>query len=96
MPFVQVVDAATREAYEALLDRADIGLSSLRLNALWTMAIVDLMAQGRPVLGPQFVAGVARAVAELGIGPPRPPLTGIGAAPLAEPGLLVEVEEPRL
>jgi len=96
MPFVQVVDAATREAYEALLDRADIGLSSLRLNALWTMAIVDLMAQGRPVLGPQFVAGVARAVAELDIGPPRPPLTGIGAAPLAEPGLLVDVEEPRL
>lgn len=41
---------------------------------------------------PQFVAGVARASAPLGIEPPRPPLTGIGVATLAEPGLLVEIE----
>ncbi|MEV7561996.1 RidA family protein [Streptomyces sp. NPDC089795] len=40
---------------------------------------------------PLFVDGVARAAAKLG--PlPAPPLTGIGVAALAEPGLLVEVE----
>jgi len=53
---VQVVDAATREGYQALLDRADIGLSPLRLNALWNMAIVDLMAKGRPALGYRYGA----------------------------------------
>lgn len=41
---------------------------------------------------PELVAGIARAAATLGIEPPRPPLTGIGVAALAEPGLLVEVE----
>lgn len=41
---------------------------------------------------PEFIAGVARAAAQLGIEPPRPPLTGIGVSTLAEPGLLVEVE----
>jgi enamine deaminase RidA (YjgF/YER057c/UK114 family) len=35
--------------------------------------------------------GVARASAKLGV-TPLPPLTGIGVAALAEPGLLVEVE----
>lgn len=39
----------------------------------------------------QFVEGVARASAKLGV-TPMPPLTGIGVAALAEPGLLVEVE----
>ena len=38
-----------------------------------------------------FADGVARASAALG-GTPLPPLTGIGVAALAEPGLLVEVE----
>jgi len=47
----QVVDAAMREGYRGILDRADIGLSALRLNALWNMATVDLMAKGRPALG---------------------------------------------
>lgn len=53
-----------------------------------TVYVVDLT----PDKMPQFLAGVARAAAELGIEPPRPPLTGIGVAALAEPGLLVEVE----
>lgn len=39
----------------------------------------------------QFVDGVARASAKLGI-TAQPPLTGIGVATLAEPDLLVEVE----
>ncbi|TFV61021.1 RidA family protein [Mycobacterium sp. PS03-16] len=39
----------------------------------------------------QFVDGVARASARLGI-TALPPLTGIGVATLAEPDLLVEVE----
>jgi enamine deaminase RidA (YjgF/YER057c/UK114 family) len=40
---------------------------------------------------PQFVDGVARAAAKLGV-TPMAPLTGIGVATLAEPDLLVEVE----
>jgi enamine deaminase RidA (YjgF/YER057c/UK114 family) len=40
---------------------------------------------------PLFADGVARASATLGV-TPLPPLTGIGVAALAEPGLLVEVE----
>lgn len=40
---------------------------------------------------PLFAEGVARAVEKLGI-TPAPPLTGIGVAALAAPGLLVEVE----
>ncbi len=39
-----------------------------------------------------FVDGVARACARLGIATPLPPLTGIGVAALAGPGLLVEVD----
>jgi enamine deaminase RidA (YjgF/YER057c/UK114 family) len=40
-----------------------------------------------------FTEGVARAAARLGVDSlSRPPLTGIGVATLAEPGLLVEVE----
>jgi enamine deaminase RidA (YjgF/YER057c/UK114 family) len=40
---------------------------------------------------PEFVDGVARAAAKLGV-TPMAPLTGIGVATLAEPDLLVEVE----
>ncbi|MFC4562204.1 RidA family protein [Nocardiopsis mangrovi] len=40
---------------------------------------------------PLFVEGVARAAEKLGT-TPSAPLTGIGVAALAEPGLLVEVE----
>lgn len=40
---------------------------------------------------PQFVDGVARAAAKLGV-TPMAPLTGIGVATLAAPDLLVEVE----
>ncbi len=40
---------------------------------------------------PLFVEGVARAAARLGV-TALPPLTGVGVAALAEPGLLVEVE----
>ncbi|MGX7727996.1 RidA family protein [Rhodococcus sp. 2H158] len=40
----------------------------------------------------QFVEGVTRASAKLGIATPLPPLTGIGVAALAEPELLIEVE----
>ncbi|OZM76673.1 RidA family protein [Pseudonocardia sp. MH-G8] len=40
---------------------------------------------------PLFAEGVGRAAAKLGV-TPAAPLTGIGVAALAEPGLLVEVE----
>lgn len=56
LSFVKIVDVATREAYETLIDQVDIGLSPLRLNALWNMAIVDLMGKGRPVLGYRYGA----------------------------------------
>ncbi|MFF5107291.1 RidA family protein [Streptomyces sp. NPDC000134] len=40
---------------------------------------------------PQVLAGIGRAAKRLGA-TPVPPLTGIGVAALAEPGILVEVE----
>ena len=52
-----------------------------------TVHLVDLV----PDKLPGFAQGVARASARLGV-IPTPPLTGIGVASLAEPGLLVEVE----
>lgn len=39
-----------------------------------------------------FVDGVSRACARLGIATPMPPLTGIGVAALATPGLLVVID----
>lgn len=39
-----------------------------------------------------YLKGVTRAAQRLGIEFPSPPLTGIGVAALAEPGVLVEVE----
>lgn len=53
-----------------------------------TVYLVDWTPEKMPL----FLAGVARAAAQLGIDVPRPPLTGIGVAALAEPGLLVEIE----
>jgi enamine deaminase RidA (YjgF/YER057c/UK114 family) len=52
-----------------------------------TVYLVDWTPEKMPL----FVEGVARASAKLGVSP-MPPLTGIGVAALAEPGLLVEVE----
>ncbi|MFI5999332.1 RidA family protein [Streptomyces sp. NPDC051366] len=49
------------------------------------------LADWAPDKMPLFVEGVARAAAKLGA-TPAPPLTGIGVAALAAPGLLVEVE----
>ncbi|MFJ2955481.1 glycosyltransferase [Streptomyces sp. NPDC087270] len=51
LPFVSTVDAPTRSAYEAVIARTDIGVAPLRAGALWSMAVVDVMASGRPVLG---------------------------------------------
>jgi enamine deaminase RidA (YjgF/YER057c/UK114 family) len=52
-----------------------------------TVYLVDWTPQKMPL----FMDGVARASARLGV-TALPPLTGIGVAALAEPGLLVEVE----
>jgi enamine deaminase RidA (YjgF/YER057c/UK114 family) len=52
-----------------------------------TVYLVDWAPQKMPL----FMDGVARASARLGV-TALPPLTGIGVAALAEPGLLVEVE----
>ena len=52
-----------------------------------TVYLVDWTPEKMPL----FVEGVARASARLGV-TALPPLTGVGVAALAEPGLLVEVE----
>ncbi|PKV83009.1 RidA family protein [Streptomyces sp. TLI_146] len=52
-----------------------------------TVYAVDLAPEKMPL----FAEGIARAAEKLGI-TPTAPLTGIGVAALAEPGLLVEVE----
>lgn len=46
----------------------------------------------RPDKMTHFTDGVERAAHAVGVEVPLPPLTGIGVAALAEPGLLVEVE----
>ncbi len=51
LPFVTIVDAPSRSDYEEILETTHIGVSPLRLGALWSMAVVDVMASGRPVLG---------------------------------------------
>lgn len=67
------------------LDAVGASLADVvRLNVY----VVDLTPEKMPL----FLAGVAQAVARLGIDAPRPPLTGIGVSALAEPGLLVEIE----
>ncbi|KMO96109.1 RidA family protein [Streptomyces roseus] len=52
-----------------------------------TVYAVDLAPEKMPL----FAEGIARAARKLGV-TPAAPLTGIGVAALAEPGLLVEVE----
>ncbi|MFE2876387.1 RidA family protein [Streptomyces roseus] len=52
-----------------------------------TVYAVDLAPEKMPL----FAEGIARAAQKLGV-TPTAPLTGIGVAALAEPGLLVEVE----
>ncbi|MFG2751975.1 RidA family protein [Streptomyces xanthophaeus] len=65
---------------------AGVGASFDQVAKL-TVYLVDWAPDKMPL----FVEGVARAAATLG--PlPAPPLTGIGVAALAEPGLLVEIE----
>jgi hypothetical protein len=54
--FVEMVDAPTRSEYESIIERADIGVSPLRPGALWSMAVVDVMASGKPVLGFRYGA----------------------------------------
>jgi enamine deaminase RidA (YjgF/YER057c/UK114 family) len=66
---------------------AEVGASFDNVAKL-TVYLVDWTPDKMPL----FVEGVARASAKLGITAPMPPLTGIGVAALAEPGLLVEVE----
>jgi glycosyltransferase involved in cell wall biosynthesis len=51
MPFVKIVRARSRSEYTEIVRTADIGLSPLRSGALWSMAVVDVMSEGIPVLG---------------------------------------------
>ncbi|MFI8368962.1 RidA family protein [Streptomyces sp. NPDC085466] len=65
---------------------AEVGASFHQVAKL-TVYAVDLVPEKLPL----FAEGVARAAAKLGV-TPTPPLTGVGVAALAAPGLLVEVE----
>jgi enamine deaminase RidA (YjgF/YER057c/UK114 family) len=65
---------------------AEVG-GSFEDVAKLTVYLVDWTPDKMPL----FVDGVSRAAAKLGA-TPLPPLTGIGVAALAAPGLLVEVE----
>lgn len=51
LPFVDIVHATTRDEYQATVSAADAGIAPLRRGALWSMAVADLMAGGRPVIG---------------------------------------------
>ncbi|EDX73710.1 glycosyl transferase, group 1 family protein [Coleofasciculus chthonoplastes PCC 7420] len=50
LPFVKIRHFSTQETYYQALTQVDIGISHLRSGALWSMAIVDLMSRGKPVV----------------------------------------------
>lgn len=56
LPFVERIHCATRGQYHALLSRVDLGIAPVKPSALWSMAVADLLATGRPVLCPDVGA----------------------------------------
>lgn len=80
--------AQVEQAYLNLHEALDAAGGTLADLVKVTVYLVDW----QPEKMSAFAQGLERAAATLGVDIPRPPLTGIGVAALAEPGLLVEVE----
>lgn len=56
MPFVDRMHCASRDAYHQLLTQVDLGIAPVKPSALWSMAVADLLACGKPVLCPNIGA----------------------------------------
>jgi|GEM_PF-958816 len=56
LPFVERIHCATRKGYHELLSRVDLGIAPVKPSALWSMAVTDLLATGKPVLCPNVGA----------------------------------------
>ena len=52
-PYVRVATAADRASYHDVLSKAHAGLAPWRQAPLWSMAVVDMLAAGRPVFAPR-------------------------------------------
>jgi hypothetical protein len=57
MPYTELVDGnISREKYGALLQEARVGMGALRRACVWSMAAVDCMGLGIPVVAPHYAA----------------------------------------
>lgn len=56
LPFVEFNHAKTQQEYFELLKTCDAGLAPMKPSAAWSMAVIDVMACGKPVLCPNYAA----------------------------------------
>lgn len=56
LSFVQVVKSPSRDDYHRLLSTIDFAIGPLKPSALWSMAVTDVLACGKPVLCPNIAA----------------------------------------
>lgn len=52
-PYIRIATAADRASYHDVLSNAHAGLAPWRRAPLWSMAVVDILAAGRPVFAPR-------------------------------------------
>ena len=55
-PFVEFVHCKTQREYFELIKDCDLGLGPMKPSAAWSMAVMDMMACGKPVLCPNYAA----------------------------------------
>jgi glycosyltransferase involved in cell wall biosynthesis len=56
LPYVEVHHCKTRTEYHNLLREVDIAVAPFKPSALWSMAVADVLAAGKPVLCPNVGA----------------------------------------
>ncbi len=56
LPFVSIEHCETREDYHNLIRSIDLGIAPIKPSALWSMAVADILASGKPVLCPNMGA----------------------------------------
>lgn len=55
-PFIRMSQSETRSAYHELLSSVDFAVAPIKPSALWSMAVTDVLASGKPVLCPNMAA----------------------------------------
>ncbi len=55
-PFIRMTQSETRRAYHELLSSVDFAVAPIKPSALWSMAVTDVLASGKPVLCPNMAA----------------------------------------